>query len=142
MFKACVHGQPAPAPHSSRALRVACMLVAIVAMSAGDLYMTMLHLKSFGMVEANPIARIVMEYNCGWLLGAWKFATVAVGFLILWTFRQRRSAEIGAIVCTAILTALTIQWIRYSDQAGHELPTLHALAQEDEPTSAFVRMEP
>ncbi|QYU67600.1 DUF5658 family protein [Leptolyngbya sp. 15MV] len=121
-----------------RTIRMWAMIVALVAMSVGDLYMTLLHLKSFGMVEANPLARLIMQYQSPALVVLWKAATVALAVFIFWTSRRHRAAEVGAILCCAVLTALTLQWIRYSEQVSTHTPTMHALAALNAP--GFVSM--
>lgn len=120
-----------------RPSRVTALVVAVIVMSFADLYMTLVHLRSFGMIEANPIARLVMEYDCPWVLALWKAATVVLGAGILLWHRRRRSAELGALFCWAILTALCLQWIRYSDQVSRNTALMHAL-RKGEP--AFVQM--
>lgn len=133
-------GRPSLFDPAMRGVRVQVLLVAVILMSAADLYMTLVHLGAFGMFEGNPIARLIMQYNCPWLLGVWKLATVAVGVVILFTWRKHRIAELGTLACFVILSALTVQWMRYSEQVSRSTPLMHALAAERPAT--FVRMSP
>jgi len=114
------------------------MVGAIALLSAGDLYMTMVHLRGFGMMEMNPIARLVMQYQAPWVLIAWKLGTVGLASLILIACRRRKAAELAALVCCLVLTALTVQWIRYSEQASRNTTLLQTIA--DGESAAFVRV--
>jgi hypothetical protein len=122
-----------------RSARVLALIVAITLMSLGDLYMTMVHLRGFGMLEMNPIARLVMRYHAPWVLVLWKVATVLLGAGILARFRCRRSAELAAILCCSVMTALTIQWIRYSDQVSHNSALMQSVATASADSPDFVR---
>lgn len=44
-----------------RSRRVIVLLAAIIVLSAADLAITLFHLKTMGMMEANPIARFLIE---------------------------------------------------------------------------------
>jgi Na+/proline symporter len=106
---------------------VIALLGVIVALSAGDLYMTLVHLTGPGMIEENPLARVVMNYNSPAILGAWKFATVTLGVGILFWARRTRYAEFASLFCCAVLTWLTFRWVSYSEQVAtltRDLPAL------------------
>jgi Domain of unknown function (DUF5658) len=104
-----------------RTVRVVMLLVAVVLLSLGDLYMTLVHLRGVGMVEANPIAREVIDLNSPPALAAWKLATVVLAVGLLFVVRRTRSGEIGAWLAVAVLTWLTVRWTTYSE----ELAELH-----------------
>ena len=97
-----------------RALRVWLLLLTIIVLSFADLYMTLAHLRSAGMGEANPLARLVISYQSPLILSLWKCACVALACLILVLARFRRSGEIACWVSCAVLTVLTIHWMQYS----------------------------
>ncbi len=105
-------------PLSWRDARFVCILLAIVFMSLADLTMTLVHATSIGMVEENPIARILMRYGGICSICAWKAGTVAVGIFILWRIRRFPTAEIGAWICFVILAALCFHWARYNTQVS------------------------
>ncbi len=121
-----------------RSARVLTLVAAIALMSVGDLYMTMVHLRGAGMVEMNPFARLVIQYQAPWVLIAWKLGTSGLAAGILAACRKKRVAELAAIACCVVMTALTVQWIRYSDQASRSTALLQSLADGESP--AFVRM--
>lgn len=102
----------------ARRFRVVLLLAAIVAMSAIDLYLTILFLTHTGMPEANPLARALISYQSPLVLAAWKFLTVAVCAGILYLVRHRRSGEMGAWVGAAVLAGLMSHWVRFIDHSA------------------------
>jgi hypothetical protein len=94
--------------------------------------MTLAHLRSVGMGEANPLARFVISYNSPALLSAWKCACVALAALILILARFRRSGEIACWVSTVVLTALIIHWISYSIEASKYTDAISTLGPDDQ----------
>jgi hypothetical protein len=91
------------------------LLVAVVLLSLGDLYMTLVHVRSVGMFEGNPLARSVMSLNSPVLLSLWKLATIVAAVGILYWVRRSRQGELGAWLCLCVLTWLTLRWATYSD---------------------------
>lgn len=102
-----------------RDLRVVVLVIAIVAMSAGDLYMTVTFLTHGGMIESNPFARAVILQNSPAMLALWKGTTVAMAASILLYARRRGSAELAAWIGVATMTMLTIHWLRYIDETAY-----------------------
>ena len=101
-----------------RAIRVWLLVGTIIVLSIADLYMTLAHLRSAGMGEANPLARMVISYQSPLLLSLWKAACVGLAALILILARFRRSGEVASWTCLLLLTALTIQWFNYATEAA------------------------
>lgn len=99
---------------ASRHIRVSALIFATIAMSMGDLYMTLAYLRTSGMDEANPLARLVISYGCPWALSAWKALTLGLGMFILFSLRRTRGGELGAWCCFAMLLALTLHWSDYN----------------------------
>lgn len=100
--------------HSSRARRVVLLLIGVVLMSLADLHMTLVHLSSAGMLEGNPLARLVISYNSPGVLVLWKLATLTLTVGILFRAKSSRSGEIGAWLCFLVLAGLMVQWDMYS----------------------------
>lgn len=94
------------------------LLLAVVVMSLADLYMTLLHMSSFGMLEANPLARHIIERGSPALLVLWKLATIAFAAGILFAARRTRIGEGAAWVCALVMTALMCQWVHYSSHVS------------------------
>lgn len=133
-------GADRPAVCRRRPTRVGALLVAVIALSLGDLYMTLFHLRSVGMIEANPLAREVIDLNSPYALSAWKLATVLVTVGILFMVRRTRSGEVGAWLCVAVLTWLTLRWMDYSDELFALPPDVAVEAARSDPN--WVAMAP
>ncbi len=124
---------------TGRIRRVLLLLGAVIVLSAADLAITVTHLKSAGMVEANPIAALLItSTGSAWMLSAYKILTVAICVGLLYRLRRLRAGEIAAWMSVAILTGMSIQWRVYSDaieieplrhlaEAGDTLPGWHRL---------------
>jgi hypothetical protein len=123
-----------------RPYRVTGLLAGVVLLSVGDLYMTLLHLTTFGMLEANPLARGIMAHGSPAMLAAWKTATVGLAVGILFWARRRATAEVAAVFCCLVLAWLTLRWVAYSDTVSAMTPELQALVTGEEPR--FVTMAP
>ena len=104
---------PVPPALRRREVRVAALLVAVGAMSLGDLSMTITFLTHGGMIESNPIARAVMLHNSPMLLVLWKMATVGLALGILFYARRRAFAEVAAWICLGAMTWLMLHWSAY-----------------------------
>jgi hypothetical protein len=103
-----------------RAHRVVLLLLAVVTLSIADLILTIAHLRSSGMIEANPIAAYILHNsNSLWTLGLYKGATVAVCVLLLFRLRDRVQGEVAAWVAAAILALLCVHWNQYAAMLDH-----------------------
>jgi len=118
-------------PARRRSLRVLTLVTAIVFMSLGDLYMTLVHLSTIGMGEANPIARYVIGFNSPALLAGWKLSSVFLACLIFARFRTRVSTEAACWLCTGVLVVLTLMWINYSSEIATLTCSLPAISQAE-----------
>lgn len=118
---------------ASRHIRVVALIAAVIAMSMGDLYMTMAYLRTVGMDEANPLARLVISYGCPGALAAWKVLTLTLGMFILFRLRRTRGGELGAWCCFSMLLALTLHWADYNRDVTDLTPEVAALASSGDP---------
>lgn len=120
-----------PDPLTRRTTRVCLLAVFIAAASMVDLHLTLTHLRTVGMIEANPLARLLIEQNCVWLLCGWKVLSVGLALAIFVAHARRRTCEAAAWFCAGVMVWLMLQWIGYSQQIGALTPVLHQLAQTD-----------
>lgn len=98
-----------------RSRRVTVLLFGILILSLADLLLTLHHLRTIGMAEANPLAVwIVQETGSAAVLSAFKLVTVALSCGLLYLCRQKRSSEAACWFALGILLALAIAWHRYS----------------------------
>jgi uncharacterized protein DUF5658 len=125
-----------------RPRRVLGLLFAVVILSLADLYMTLVHLLHFGLLEGNPIARNIMEHGSPAALILWKCVTVGLAVGIMAWARKRWAAEAGAAFCCLVLTWLTVQWVAYNDQISRLTPELQTLATTTHNGSDWVSMVP
>lgn len=89
----------------------------IVALSLGDLVLTMIHLGSTGMVEANPIAAWLFSRTGSLaVLAAYKALTVGVCAGLLYRLRRHAEGEAGAWCAVMILALASLQWYHYTSQ--------------------------
>lgn len=116
----------------TRERRVGILLVSIIVLSAADLLLTIAHLQTIGMIEANPIAAFLIRTTASaWILSAYKLCTVAVCVSLLFRLRRHRSSEIAGWVALAVLGAMAVQWHFYS--ASLDSPEMLALARSHYP---------
>ncbi len=109
------HLEPRKRLCRDRPRRVVLLIVGIVVLSIGDLGVTLLHLKSSGMIEANPVAAwIIAHTGSGALLTAYKAVTVAICVGLLFRLRRHVEGEIGAWCAVLIMAAVSIQWYQYN----------------------------
>lgn len=119
---------PANPASRARSLRVSMLIIAIIALSMGDLSMTMTFLRSVGMGEGNPVARLVIAYDSPALLVAWKCASVMLACLIFAVYRKKAFTEVACWCCVGILCWLTVRWWNYASETTELSQHLHAIA--------------
>jgi hypothetical protein len=111
-----------------RSERVWMLVSLIAAASLIDLHLTIVHLQGVGMIEANPLARWVMDAGCAWVLTLWKVASVGLALGIYLRHRHRALTEAAAWISAGIMIWLMLQWIGYSQHVGELTPVLHKIA--------------
>lgn len=99
----------------ARGRRVVTLLIAIVAMSIGDLLMTLTFARSIGMVELNPLARFLMQAPSPAYIIVYKLSSVLIASAILFMARKTRVGELGSWLAFFGLLWLTIRWLEYSE---------------------------
>jgi hypothetical protein len=125
-------------PHT-RGQRVTLLLIATFLMGLADLALTLTYVTSIGMVEANPIARFVMEHGSAALVVLWKLATMVLGLGILFWARRSKGAEVGTWVCFMVMAALSFHWLTYAGAVVTE-PDYARVAEVDDPR--FISITP
>ncbi|TVQ53366.1 MAG: hypothetical protein EA377_08135 [Phycisphaerales bacterium] len=103
----------------ARHRRVVLLLAGVVLLSAADLIITVTHLRSVGMIEANPIAAyLIRTTGSPIVLGVYKFLTVAVCVAVLYRIRRYFLGELGAWLSVLILAGMSVIWHQYSERLG------------------------
>lgn len=111
----------------TREARVCWLILAIAVFSVGDLVMTLDHLTTIGMGEANPIARMVMSTNSPAALIVWKLTSVGVACLAFYAGRKKLVGEVAAWFCCFVLIWLMLRWGMYSAELATICPQVHML---------------
>jgi len=105
------------ARRTGRARRVMVLLGGIIVLSLADLIVTVGHLRSIGMVEANPIAAYLIRVTQSpWVLAEFKCLTVIICVALLYRLRRRIEGEVGAWCAVVILAALALLRHTYSTE--------------------------
>lgn len=99
----------------ARGWRVVTLMIAIIAMSIGDLFMTLTYARSIGMVELNPLARYLMQAPSPAYIIMYKLGSVLIASAILFKARSTRVGELGSWLAFFGLLWLTIRWVEYSE---------------------------
>ncbi len=91
------------------------MSVGVVVLSLADLLVTLLHLRSRGMMEANPIAAWIIGHTGSVsLLVAYKATTVGVCVGLLYRLRRHVEGEVAAWCAVMILAVVSFHWYQYT----------------------------
>jgi hypothetical protein len=100
---------------ASRPRRIMILIAGIIALSIADLIVTVAHLRSVGMIEANPVAAyLIVTYQSVWILTAYKLMTVGICIAALYVMRQRLIGEMAAWASVAILAGMAVIWHLYA----------------------------
>lgn len=103
---------------AARSRRVVILLISIVLLSLADLVITIINLRTVGMIEANPIAHyILLTTQSATALASYKLITVLVCITLLYRLRHSIQCELAAWFCVVMLAALACYWGIYSDSA-------------------------
>lgn len=105
-------------PHEiERARRVCLLLVGIVLLSLADLALTITHLRTIGMLEANPIAAFLISSTQSWvMLSAYKVGTVGACVMLLYQTRRHSASELASWFGVAVLAGMSVVWHLYSHE--------------------------
>ena len=101
----------------SRSRRVMVLIAGVVILSIGDLIVTVGHLQTIGMMEANPIAAwLIKSTDTPLALISYKLGTVGICVALLIRVRKHIEGEIAAWFALAILVGMSFMWHGYSEQ--------------------------
>ena len=101
--------------HATRVRRVGLLLAGIVVISAADLLQALAHLSGPGLLEANPVAALVIGSTGSALaISAYKTLTVGICVGLLYRLRRRAFTEVAAWFAIAILAVMSWQWYEYN----------------------------
>lgn len=100
-----------------RARRVSVLVLAFAVLGVADLVLTLSYMGGIGLFEGNPLARALALGGGATTLAAFKLLTIALSAVILFGLRTKRSAELGAWLCVAVMSIVSLEWRKYSTAA-------------------------
>ena len=116
-----------------RTLRIAVMLSFVVLVGFSDLYMTKMYLVSFGLIEQNPLARLLFDLGSTSGITATKISSLSLVTLIVVGGRKHRAVEIGLLVLCVISMWVLVHWASYNNKIMAEFSNPHAPPFDGEP---------
>jgi uncharacterized membrane protein YciS (DUF1049 family) len=96
--------------------RVSLLVIAITIMGIADLMLTLIYMRTTGMYELNPLARVMVATGGSTQLVLFKLLTLSLSAGMLYLLRRHRIAEPAAWACAAVMCVLSIHWISYNSQ--------------------------
>lgn len=120
-------------------LRMTILLIATLIMGFCDLAFTLTYMTSVGMVEVNPLARLVVSVGNVPALVIFKVALMIMSAAMLYLARGNRMAEPIAWACTFVLLALMIHWLNYNQDIPSLTNEMAVLAM-DGGTGSYIRV--
>lgn len=106
-----------------RARRVVILLVTVCILGLADLYATITHVTSIGMIEVNPIGAYLIDANSIAGLVLFKLGSMGIGLGLLLHARHKIQGEISTWFILGVMVVLTLHWSQYN----------HAVASEYQP---------
>lgn len=95
-------------PIRFRAFRVATLVCLLWLLNLADLVLTLQAIRAGGFIEANPVARLLIEDPASLVL--FKIVLVTAGTTILYLSRHRRPAELASIAASTVYLILMGVW--------------------------------
>ena len=120
-------------------LRMMIVLAATTIMGLCDLYFTVTYMTTVGMVEINPLARLIVSLGNIPALVIFKIILMALSAAMLYIARGHRAAEPIAWTCAIILLGLMIHWANYNRDVV-DLTNEMAVLAMDGPSPGFIRV--
>ena len=103
------------------------LLGVILVLSLADLMLTLIYVMEIGLIEDNPLARLVLRAGGPGGLVAAKLASVGFAIGVLFWVRTRGIAEVAAIVGAVVMIWVTARWVGYIEASAHLNATVEEL---------------
>lgn len=108
-------GTEALTPHARRLMLV---LLAITLMSLADLICTLIYMSGIGLLEVNPLARLMVSIGDAQQLIIFKLFTMTLACGALYFARRHPISERVAWMCAAGLFALMLHWTAFNSSVS------------------------
>lgn len=112
----------------ARSRRIVLLVLAMILMGVFDLLCTLTYMRTSGMLEANPLARQMIEIGGAKQLVMFKSLTIVLSCGAIYFVRRTRQAEISAWLCTALMLGLMAHWVNYNRQVSEFTRDMAVLA--------------
>jgi len=122
---------------SGRTVRIGVAVGVAGTLGLADLWLTMFFMRTTGMHELNPLARLVVGFGPAALV-AMKITSLFLNAGILLACRKRLAGELGAWASVAVMVALTAHWNQYVNSASEMTGFDHATLAADH---TFVKID-
>ncbi|MDX2114156.1 MAG: DUF5658 family protein [Planctomycetota bacterium] len=130
-------------PAWARGRRITLLIVAMLLMGALDLACTLTYMRTSGMIELNPLARLMIAVGDERQLILFKLLMMMLSAGALYFARWHRRAEVCAWMCAAGLLALVLHWTNYNRSISQYTNDVAVLALSDDQTvPEWVMLEP
>lgn len=115
----------------ARSRRCVLLVSAILIMGAADLLLTLTYARTVGMIEVNPLARLMIALGGAHQLVMFKVFCTALSAGVLFLCRRAPVAERASWVCAAAMLALTAHWVNYNATVSSFTNDIALLAAND-----------
>lgn len=119
------------AARRARARRITWLILAMTLMGLADLLCTLTYMRTSGMLEANPIARLMLDIGSARQLVLFKTLMMLLSAGTLYLARRHRVAETCAWACTLMMLALTLHWLHFNRSISAFTNDMAVLAMSD-----------
>lgn len=133
--------QPHLQATSANKRRLALLLTAIMLMGLADLALTLIYIRSIGMMEMNPLARMMISIGQTRQLVLFKLLTITVSVGCLIIMRHHRWAERGAWCAALLLLGLMFYWVFYNNSLSTLTNEITLLVSGEEHSEFWVRID-
>lgn len=116
---------------AARSRRCVLLLTAILIMGAADLALTLTYAGTVGMIEVNPLARVMIALGGTAQLVLFKAFCTALCAGVLYLCRRAPQAERAAWLCAVGMLVLTAHWVNYNASVSRFTNDMAVLAAGD-----------
>jgi hypothetical protein len=122
-----------------RARRVVILLTTVFLLGLGDLYATITHATTVGMIEVNPIGAYLLNADSIPGLILFKLGTMGIGVGLLLRVRHKLQSELSSWLILAVMVALTLHWANYNEAVAKDYQRVSHARAAMAPTSLVVK---
>lgn len=115
----------------ARSRRCTLLIAAILIMGAADLLLTLTYARTVGMIEMNPLARLMIALGGAQQLVLFKACCTAVCAGVLFLCRRAPEAERACWLSAVGMLALTAHWVNYNASVSSFTNDMAVLAASD-----------